>query len=161
MTSFIYPVVVSATWGGGWLASEGGPGAGYMDFAGSGTSDDFVGFFGQHWPNPNRPGSVQCFFAGENVVFLSSEHGNWGAFMSKLEMFRQIQQVLDSLNFYHDSFGWAFLVLGTPSPYLARWAPQWCERWLIDRMIEDASSTNHSSPSCNPNLASYLNCCFH
>ena len=33
-------------------------------------------------------------------------------FMSKLEMFRQIQQVLDSLNFYHDSFGWAFLVLG-------------------------------------------------
>ncbi|CAL1126444.1 unnamed protein product [Cladocopium goreaui] len=37
MTSFIYPVVVSATWGGGWLASEGGPGAGYMDFAGSGV----------------------------------------------------------------------------------------------------------------------------
>ena len=37
MTSFIYPMVVSATWGGGWLASEGGPGAGYMDFAGSGA----------------------------------------------------------------------------------------------------------------------------
>ena len=72
MTSFIYPVVVSATWGGGWLASEGGPGAGYMDFAGSGTSDEMWKF----WPNPNRPGSVQCFFAGENDVVLSSEHGN-------------------------------------------------------------------------------------
>ena len=37
MTSFIYPIVVSATWGGGWLALEGGAGAGYMDFAGSGA----------------------------------------------------------------------------------------------------------------------------
>ena len=43
MTSLIYPVVVSATWGGGWLALEGGAGAGYMDFAGSGTLEDFEG----------------------------------------------------------------------------------------------------------------------
>ena len=34
MTSFIYPVVVAWSWGGGWLASLFG--VGYMDFAGSG-----------------------------------------------------------------------------------------------------------------------------
>eukprot|EP00438_Fugacium_kawagutii_P034068 Skav205989 [mRNA] locus=scaffold2084:42327:45402:+ [translate_table: standard] len=34
MTSFIYPVVVAWTWGGGWLANLFG--VGYMDFAGSG-----------------------------------------------------------------------------------------------------------------------------
>ena len=34
MTSFIYPVVVAWTWGGGWLASIFD--VGYMDFAGSG-----------------------------------------------------------------------------------------------------------------------------
>ena len=34
MTSFIYPMVVASTWGGGWLASLFG--VGYMDFAGSG-----------------------------------------------------------------------------------------------------------------------------
>ena len=108
------------------------------------------------------PGSVQRFFCWRKWCCFSFKW-RWKlrGFMSKLEMFRQIQQVLDSLNFYHDSFGWVFLSIRTPSPYLARWAPQWCERWLIDRMIEDASSTNHSSPSCNPNLANYLNCCFH
>jgi Amt family ammonium transporter len=31
MTSFIYPAVVSWTWGGGWLAQKG-----FKDFAGSG-----------------------------------------------------------------------------------------------------------------------------
>ena len=36
MTSFIYPVVVAWSWGGGWLASLFG--VGYMDFAGSGQS---------------------------------------------------------------------------------------------------------------------------
>ncbi|CAE7628187.1 AMT1-3 [Symbiodinium necroappetens] len=35
MTSFIYPVVVAWTWGGGWLASIFD--VGYMDFAGSGV----------------------------------------------------------------------------------------------------------------------------
>ncbi|CAE7797414.1 AMT1-1 [Symbiodinium sp. CCMP2592] len=35
MTSFIYPVIVAWTWGGGWLASIFG--VGYMDFAGSGV----------------------------------------------------------------------------------------------------------------------------
>ncbi len=35
MTSFIYPVVVAWSWGGGWLASLFG--VGYMDFAGSGV----------------------------------------------------------------------------------------------------------------------------
>ena len=32
MTSFIYPIIVAWTWGGGWLASIFG--VGYMDFAG-------------------------------------------------------------------------------------------------------------------------------
>ena len=36
MTSFIYPMVVASTWGGGWLASLFG--VGYMDFAGSGQT---------------------------------------------------------------------------------------------------------------------------
>ena len=36
MTSFIYPVVVAWSWGGGWLASLFG--VGYMDFAGPGQS---------------------------------------------------------------------------------------------------------------------------
>ena len=35
MTSFIYPVVVAWTWGGGWLSTLFG--VGYMDFAGSGV----------------------------------------------------------------------------------------------------------------------------
>eukprot|EP00490_Sorites_sp_Unknown_P000494 CAMPEP_0114664548 /NCGR_PEP_ID=MMETSP0191-20121206/29017_1 /TAXON_ID=126664 /ORGANISM="Sorites sp." /LENGTH=527 /DNA_ID=CAMNT_0001906999 /DNA_START=42 /DNA_END=1625 /DNA_ORIENTATION=+ len=35
MTSFIYPVVVAWTWGGGWLSEIFG--VGYMDFAGSGV----------------------------------------------------------------------------------------------------------------------------
>jgi len=35
MTSFIYPMVVASTWGGGWLASLFS--VGYMDFAGSGV----------------------------------------------------------------------------------------------------------------------------
>ncbi|CAJ1393444.1 unnamed protein product [Effrenium voratum] len=35
MTSFIYPVVVAWTWGGGWIASV--LDVGYMDFAGSGV----------------------------------------------------------------------------------------------------------------------------
>ncbi|CAK9068289.1 Ammonium transporter 1 member 1 (AtAMT1 [Durusdinium trenchii] len=35
MTSFIYPMVVAWTWGGGWLAVF--EGVGYMDFAGSGV----------------------------------------------------------------------------------------------------------------------------
>ena len=35
MTSFIYPVVVAWTWGGGWLSTLFG--VGYMDFAGSGA----------------------------------------------------------------------------------------------------------------------------
>ncbi|CAE7563912.1 AMT1-2 [Symbiodinium sp. KB8] len=35
MTSFIYPIIVAWTWGGGWLASIFG--VGYMDFAGSGV----------------------------------------------------------------------------------------------------------------------------
>ena len=34
LTSFIYPVIVAWTWGGGWLASIFD--VGYMDFAGSG-----------------------------------------------------------------------------------------------------------------------------
>eukprot|EP00435_Cladocopium_sp_Y103_P049480 s1469_g14.t4 len=34
MTSFIYPVIVAWTWGGGWLSTLFG--VGYMDFAGSG-----------------------------------------------------------------------------------------------------------------------------
>ena len=38
MASFIYPVVVAWTWGGGWLATI--LDVGYMDFAGSGNSDD-------------------------------------------------------------------------------------------------------------------------
>ena len=39
MASFIYPVVVAWTWGGGWLATI--LDVGYMDFAGSGTWDFF------------------------------------------------------------------------------------------------------------------------
>ena len=38
MTSFIYPVIVDWTWGGGWLASIFD--VGYMDFAGSGRFRD-------------------------------------------------------------------------------------------------------------------------
>ena len=41
MASFIYPVVVAWTWGGGWLATI--LDVGYMDFAGSGTWD-FLSF---------------------------------------------------------------------------------------------------------------------
>jgi ammonia channel protein AmtB len=41
MASFIYPVVVAWTWGGGWLATI--LDVGYMDFAGSGNSDDSDG----------------------------------------------------------------------------------------------------------------------
>eukprot|EP00435_Cladocopium_sp_Y103_P032744 s2809_g8.t1 len=37
MASFIYPVVVAWTWGGGWLATI--LDVGYMDFAGSGAWD--------------------------------------------------------------------------------------------------------------------------
>lgn len=36
MTGLIYPVVVSWTWGRGWLGSESQSGLGFTDFAGSG-----------------------------------------------------------------------------------------------------------------------------
>jgi len=36
MTSFVYPVVVAWTWGGGWLSDGGMNEVGYFDFAGSG-----------------------------------------------------------------------------------------------------------------------------
>ena len=37
MTSLIYPVVVSWTWGGGWLGDANDLGKGFHDFAGSGV----------------------------------------------------------------------------------------------------------------------------
>ena len=37
MTSLIYPVVVSWTWGGGWLGDANNQGKGFHDFAGSGV----------------------------------------------------------------------------------------------------------------------------
>jgi hypothetical protein len=70
MTSFIYPVVVSATWGGGWLASEGGPGAGYMDFAGSGTSDDLLASSGSTGRTPIAQGRSNVFLLEKMLFFF-------------------------------------------------------------------------------------------
>ena len=41
MASFIYPVIVAWTWGGGWIATV--LDVGYMDFAGSGPLELFCG----------------------------------------------------------------------------------------------------------------------
>lgn len=51
MTGFIYPVVVSWTWGGGWLGDKGldGETIGFHDFSGSSVihmTGGFAGFVG-------------------------------------------------------------------------------------------------------------------
>ena len=45
MASFIYPVIVAWTWGGGWIATV--LDVGYMDFAGSGPLELFCGLTGR------------------------------------------------------------------------------------------------------------------
>ena len=45
MASFIYPVIVAWTWGGGWIATV--LDVGYMDFAGSGPLELFHGLTGK------------------------------------------------------------------------------------------------------------------
>ena len=45
MASFIYPVIVAWTWGGGWIATV--LDVGYMDFAGSGPLELFFGLTGR------------------------------------------------------------------------------------------------------------------
>lgn len=50
MTGFIYPVIVSWTWGGGWLAKNG-----FVDFAGTGVihlTGGTAGFFAAYICGP-------------------------------------------------------------------------------------------------------------
>lgn len=71
---------------------------------------------------PQSPRVGPMFFCWRKCCFSFKWTWKLRGFMSKLEMFRQIQQVLDSLNFYHDSFGWAFLVLGR-HPHILQGGP--------------------------------------
>jgi Amt family ammonium transporter len=50
ITSFIYPIIVAWTWGGGWLSK-----IGYQDFAGSGIvhlTGGAAGFMGAYFLGP-------------------------------------------------------------------------------------------------------------